>query len=173
MEIDEYDPFAYVQSAWPPPKPVESVPRPMKVECPPTPEKSPVSYVSNRKEEKFYEFKCGSNQTAVAIQNSLRSVLSIYFPPGTSGYRQFSLSLLPELEGLWEPIFREAEPGSPRANNRRMDQILAVGSQKGVKKTYSSAIVGLLDKLGTKKSGMRRSGRLDFRYGNPGQTPDG
>lgn len=173
VEADEYDPFAYVQNTWPPLKPVKSVPRPMKVERPPTPEKSPVPYVSNRKEEKFYEFKFSSNQTAVAIQNSLRSVLSIYFPPGTSGYRQFNFSLLPELEGLWKPIFREAEPGSPRANNRRMDQILAVGSQKDVRKTYSSAIVGLLDKLGTKKSGMRRSGRLDFRYGNSDETPDG
>lgn len=172
VDVDEYDPFAYIQSTWPPPKPVESVPAPMKVERSPTLEKSPVPSISIDKNEKFLEFVFSSNQTAVAIQNSLRAALSIYFPPGTSGYRQFSFSLLPELEGLWKPIFREAEPGSPRKNNRRMDQVLAVGSQKAIKKDYSLAIVGLLDKLGTKKSGMRRSGRLDFRYVNYKKTMD-
>lgn len=163
VEADEYDPFAYVQNTWPPPQPVKSVSTPMKLERPPTPEKTSVPSVSDVKDESFHEFKVASNQTSVAIQNSLRSVLGVYFPPGTSGYRQFSFALLPELEGLWKPIFREAEPGSPRANNRRMDQILAIGSQKGVRKEYSSAIVGLLDKLGSKRSGMSRSGRLDFR----------
>lgn len=171
--VDEYDPFAYVQSSWPPPKPVKSVPPPMmKVERPPTPEKTPVPSVSDGRDGKFHEFKIASDQTAVAIQNSLRSILGVYFPPGTQGFSQFSFALLPELEGLWKPIFRESEPGSPRANDRRMDQILAVGSQRGVKKEYSSAILGQLDKLGGKRSGMSRSGRLDFRYVHPDNAVD-
>lgn len=162
IEVDEYDPFAYVQSSWPPAKPAKTPPKLKNVQ-PPTPEKTPEPSVADNKDGKFYEFKVSSSQTAVAVQNSLRSVLEMYFPPEAQGYRQFSFSLLPELEGLWKPIFREAEPGSPRTNNRRMDQILAIGSQQGVKKEYSSAIVGLLDKLGSKQSGMSRSGRLDFR----------
>ena len=165
MDVDEYDPFAYAQDSWPPLKPVKSVPPLiMKVERPPTPEKTPVPSVSDGGDGKFHEFKIASGQTAVAIQNSLRSILGVYFPPGTQGFRQFSFSLLPELEGLWKPIFRESEPGSPRANDRRVDQILAVGSQRGVKKEYSSAILGQLEKLGGKRSGMSRGGRLDFRY---------
>jgi hypothetical protein len=163
MSVDEYDPFAYVQTSWPPPKPMVRAPN-MKVHRPPTPEKTPSPSVAE-KDELFHEFKIISTQTAVMTQNSLRSILNNYFPPEGQGYCQFQFSLLPELEGLWKPVFREAEPGSPRSNSRRTDQILAIGSQKTVKKEYSSAIIGLLDKLGSKSSGVSRSGRLDFRYG--------
>lgn len=161
-EVDEYDPFAYVQNSWPPVKVARSYSQTNNFK-PPTPEKTPEPSVAENKDDKFHEFKFSSTATAVAIQNSLRSVLEVYFPPEAQGYRQFNFAMLPELEGLWKPIFREAEPGSPRTDNRRMDQILAIGSQKSVKKEYSSVIVGLLDKLGCKKSGMSRSGRLDFR----------
>lgn len=165
VDVDDYDPFAYEQVSWPPRKPVPVQKSPtVKMQRPPTPEQTPAPSVSE-KDDRHYEFRVASNQTAVAIQNSLRSVLNVYFPPETQGYRQFHFSLLPELEGLWKPIFREAEPGSPRAHNRRMDLILAIGSQKVVKKEYSLAVTGLLDKLGSKKSGLSRSGRLDFRYG--------
>lgn len=166
-DVDDYDPFAYVQSSWPPKRPTsatESQKKPLaKVDAPPTPEKTPVPSVSDP-EEKFHEILITDSPTAVTIQNSLRSVLNIYFPPDTDGYHQFQFSFLPELEGLWKPVFREAEPGSPRPNNHRMDQILAIGSQHGVKREYSSNVVGLLSKLGFKSSGMCRSGRLDFRY---------
>ncbi|KAI6780367.1 uncharacterized protein J7T54_005470 [Emericellopsis cladophorae] len=158
----EYDPFAYIQDTWPTSKTTERVVA--KVHRPPTPRKTPTPSVLTERDNSFHEFKVCTSHTAVAIQNELRSVLESYFPPESDGYKQFSFSLLPELEALWKPIFREAEPGSPRADNRRMDQILAIGSQKGVKKEYSSAVVGLLDKLGTKRSGTSRSGRLDFRY---------
>jgi hypothetical protein len=166
MDADDYDPFAYVQSSWPPKnkiprKPVQGQPT-AKMEAPPTPEKTPEPSVSG-KEERFHEFSVASNQTAVTIQNSLRSILNAYFPPEAEGYNQFQFSFLPELEGLWKPIFREAEPGSPRTSNYRMDQILAIGSQQGVKREFSSRIIGLLSRLGFKNSGVSRSGRLDFR----------
>ncbi|KAG9257595.1 uncharacterized protein F5Z01DRAFT_616414 [Emericellopsis atlantica] len=161
IDQGEYDPFAYIQDTWPTSKTKKIG---VKVHRPPTPRKTPTPSVSTERDSSFYEFKVCTSHTAVAIQNALRAVLESYFPPESDGYKQFSFSLLPELEGLWKPIFREAEPSSPRADNRRMDQILAIGSQKGVKKEYSSAVVGLLDKLGTKRSGMSRSGRLDFRY---------
>lgn len=164
VEIDEYDPYAYIQGAWPPTKPLKTVTTVKVVERPPTPEETPIAFLSeDDREEKFHDFNVVESLSPVAVQNSLRSVLRIYFPPETQGPRHFSFGLLPELETLWEPIFREAEPGSPRANKRRMDQILAVGSQRSVKKEFSSSVVGLLEKLGTKQSGMSRSGRLDFR----------
>lgn len=169
LDADDYDPFAYNHDhpAWSPKKAtsvktVES-PRARKIEAPPTPEKTP-SPSESGKDHKVHEFGICSEQTAVTIQNSLRNILNIYFPPDLNSHSQFQFSFLPELEGLWKPIFREAEPGSPRTNNHRMDQILAVGSQQGVDREYSSKIVGLLSKLGFKDSGMNRSGRLDFRY---------
>lgn len=160
--VDDYDPFAYVQPSRPATKQSQRVPT-VTVERPPTPAETPPPSVVAEKAEKFHEFHVAPNQTAVAVQNSLRSILNIYFPRETQGYNQFQFSLLPELEGLWKPIFREAEPGSPRKDNRKMDQILAIGSQRGVPRDYSAAITGQLEKLGAKSSGVTRSGRLDFR----------
>ncbi|KAL7788490.1 hypothetical protein V8C43DRAFT_287728 [Trichoderma afarasin] len=131
---------------------------------PPTPAQTPPPCAGM--EAKFHEFDIISGQTAVAIQNSLRSVLSLYFPPEAEGYRQFQFSLLPEFDGLWKPVFRETEPkGSPRGTNRRVDHILAIGSQQGVDKVYSSGIIKQLETIGTKSSDRQgRSGRVDFRY---------
>ncbi|KAL7932341.1 hypothetical protein V8C35DRAFT_308109 [Trichoderma chlorosporum] len=131
---------------------------------PPTPAQTPPPYM--RKQDKFHEFEIVSGQTAVAIQNSLRSVLSIYFSPEAEGYRQFQFSLLPEFDGLWKPVFRETESrGSQRESSRRVDHILAIGSQQGVDKVYSSGIIKQLETIGTKSSDRQgRSGRVDFRY---------
>ena len=189
---DEYDPFAYVQPVKAPAKtpvktPVKAimtktvVEAPVKIavqspkqtstvrfEQPPTPEKTPTPSVSEKKAEtndKFHDYQMTSSQTAVAVQNGLRSILNVYFSSETAGYHQFQRSFLPELDGLWKPVFREQEPGSPQKKvNRKMDQILAIGSQRGVFKEFSSAIMGQLEKLGTKPSSVSRSGKLDFRY---------
>jgi hypothetical protein len=42
--------------------------------------------------------------------------------------------------------------------------ILAVGAESGVTKDRLSEVVGQLEKLGFKTSGLSRSGRLDIRY---------
>ncbi|RFU72587.1 hypothetical protein TARUN_9673 [Trichoderma arundinaceum] len=159
---DDYDPFSHMQ----PRQPAvgeQSVPT-VTVVRPPTPAQTPPPFTP--REDKFHEFEIISGQTAVAIQNSLRSVLSVYFPPEAEGYRQFQFSLLPEFDGLWKPVFREAESkSSQRENNRRVDHILAIGSQQGVDKVYSSGIVKQLETIGTKSSDRQgRSGRVDFRY---------
>lgn len=168
---DAYDPFAYNDySSWSPTKTSSihtfgvGTPRVRKIEAPPTAEKTPAQS-DHDKDHKLHEFAISSKETPVTTQNSLRTVLNAYFPPVMDDDQQFQFSFLPELEGLWKPIFREAEPGSPRTSNHRMDQILAIGSQQGVDREYSSKIIGLLSKLGFKDSGMNRSGRLDFRYG--------
>ncbi|KPM39154.1 hypothetical protein AK830_g7420 [Neonectria ditissima] len=165
---DDYDPFTYVEPTWSQTKPeaaksLKKMPT-LKVENPPTPIHVPPPHPVSEADGKIHEFNITSQQTPVVIQNSLRSVLKDHFPPETQGYRQFQFPLLPELEGLWRPIFRQSEPDNTHENNRRMDQIFAIGAQRGVKKDYSSAIIGQLEKLGTKASGLSRSGRLDFRY---------
>lgn len=161
MEIDEYDPFAYTQPARPVSQRASTLPS-VPIERPPTPDRTPPPSIAE-KQDKFREFNIAAQQTAVAVQNSLRSLLNGYFPPESQGYRQFHFSILPELEGLWEPIFRQAEPGSPRKTGRRVDQIICIGSQKDVKREYAMSIMGQLDNLGKKRSGLSRSGRLDFR----------
>lgn len=162
LDSDEYDPFSYNQPSWLKRKPLPSLPK-LAVERPPTPVKTPPLLVSDV-DSRIRDLKINGQQTAITVQNSLRSVLQDHFPPETKGYRQFQFPLLPELEGLWKPVFGDTDPNSSQHSYHRVDQILAIGAQRGVKRDYTSAITGQLEKLGTKHSGMSRSGRLDFRY---------
>ncbi|TWU78985.1 hypothetical protein ED733_008248 [Metarhizium rileyi] len=131
---------------------------------PPTPAQMPPPAILRDVEQKVHEFRVTSNHTAVSIQNSLRSILGEYFPPDTQGYRQFQFSLLPEFDELWKPIFRVGEPGSPQRNDGNGTNILAIGSQSGVKKEYSLAVTGRLEKVGRKSCEIVKTGRVDFRY---------
>lgn len=161
MTDDDHDPFADTQPHQLLGK--DQVSPVVNVNRPPTPAQTPPP--CKAKENIIYEFEVVSGQTAVTIQNSLRSILSEYFPPEAEGYRQFQFSLLPEFDGLWKPIFRESEPkASSRESSRRVDHILAIGSQQGVDKVYSSKIIKQLETIGTKSSDRQgRSGRVDFR----------
>ncbi|KOS22312.1 hypothetical protein ESCO_002141 [Escovopsis weberi] len=160
---DDFEGFTFRQPIWKESEKDQIVPQ-VNVIRPPTPAQTPPPF--SAKVDKFHEFNVTCGQTAVTMQNSLRSILNIYFPPEAEGYHQFQFSLLPEFDGLWKPVFRESDSQSPkRDNNRRLDQILAIGTQQGVKKEYSSGIIKQLEKYGTKSSDEQgRSGRLDFRY---------
>ncbi|CAF3632390.1 unnamed protein product [Fusarium graminearum] len=162
LDLGEYDPFAYNQPSWLKRKPLPNLPK-VTVERPPTPVRTPPLLVSDM-DNKIHDLQVNGQQTAIAVQNSLRSVLQDYFPPETRGYRQFQFPLLPELEGLWKPVFWDIAPNGSQESCHRIDQIFAIGAQRGVKRDYTSAVTGQLEKLGTKHSGMSRSGRLDFRY---------
>ncbi|KAM4059255.1 gastric mucin-like protein [Hirsutella rhossiliensis] len=162
--LDDYDPFAYIQPTAQAPKPSPMAPK-VTVVRPPTPAHTPPPSVAvSENERKVHEFSIATNQTAVAVQNSLRSILAEYFPPDTQGYHQFQFSLLPEFDGLWKPIFRGTETDSPQKGEGNIHQILAIGSQKGVKKEYSLAITGQLERLGSKSSDLGRADIVDFRY---------
>ncbi|OBS22391.1 hypothetical protein FPOA_08728 [Fusarium poae] len=162
LDLDEYDPFAYNQPSWLRRKPLPSLPK-LTVERPPTPVRTPPLLVSDM-DNKIHDLQVNGQQTAIAVQNSLRSVLQDHFPPETRGYRQFQFPLLPELEGLWKPVFCDTAPNGSQGSCHRIDQILAIGAQRGVRRDYTSAVTGQLEKLGTKQNGVSRSGRLDFRY---------
>ncbi|KAK1253890.1 hypothetical protein MKX07_001967 [Trichoderma sp. CBMAI-0711] len=157
---DDMDPFTNTRTVHPPKRVVPTV----NVVRPPTPAQTPPP--CNTKENKFYDLDIVSGQTAVAIQNSLRSILSKYFSPESEGYRQFQFSVLPEFGGMWKPVFREPESRDPqRETSRRGDHILAIGSQQDVDRVYSSGIMKRLESIGTKASDRQgRSGRVDFRY---------
>ncbi|OLN92214.1 hypothetical protein CCHL11_01594 [Colletotrichum chlorophyti] len=148
---DDYDPFSYEAPT-------------MTTSALPTPAHTPPPTVSEP-EDKFHDFNAAHSKTAVAMQNSLRSVLNIYFPPKAREFSQFSFPLLPEMDRLWKPVFRDVEPdGIPRKGSHKVDQILAIGSQRGVKRTFLSGVTSQLERLGSKSNGVSRTGRLDFRY---------
>lgn len=163
LNSEEYDPFAY-----------EKYPRPAhawrsehhannrRPSTPPTPAQTP-PLTERRPEKCFHDFTTTNCRTAVCMQNSLRSILNIYFPPADVGYHQFNFPLLPELSSLWKPVFRESDSGTVIKRKSKVDLILAIGAQKGVDKEFIGAISGSLEKLGTKPNGVTRSGRLDLR----------
>ncbi|KAI1497019.1 hypothetical protein F5X99DRAFT_421648 [Biscogniauxia marginata] len=130
---------------------------------PPSPAQT-LSHADMPPQKTFHELNTTGYKTAICIQNSLRSILNTYFSPEDIGYHQLNFPLLPEFGSLWEPVFREAEPGSPRNVSRKIDLILAIGAQAGVDREFLGAITTSLEKLGTRPNGNTRSGRLDFRF---------
>jgi hypothetical protein len=164
---DEYDPFAYTNPTFKPPKPAAAVPT-VTIIRPPTPAQTPPPAPATRTEQpalKVHEFQLAPNQTPVSAQNSIRSILGEYFPPEAQGRQQSQFPLLQELKGLWQPIFRErrSEDSSASTEGRKLKQILAIGLQKGVKREYGARVIGQLERFGTEPSGSARCSRLDFR----------
>ncbi|KAG6009789.1 hypothetical protein E4U21_001219 [Claviceps maximensis] len=156
---DDYDPFAYTQTPWQLSKPSDLAATVSIVHLP-TPAQTPPPLVSES-ESKIQDLHVASGQTAVSVQNSLRSVLSDYFPQDTTDYLKSQTSLLPEFDELWRPLFRGRSSQSDGGNGI---QILAIGSQAGVKKEYSQAITGRLENACRKSCDIVRTGRVEFRY---------
>ncbi|KAG5983595.1 hypothetical protein E4U55_007765 [Claviceps digitariae] len=158
---DDYDPFSYTKTPWHLSKSADLAIAVSVVQLP-TPTQTPPPPAVSESESKIHEFHVASGQTAVSVQNSLRSILREYFPPDTTGYRQFQISLLPEFDELWRPLFRGSS--SHNRDDGNGIQILAIGSQKGVKKEYSQAVTGRLEKVGRKSCEIVTTGRVEFRY---------
>ncbi|TRX92203.1 hypothetical protein FHL15_006818 [Xylaria flabelliformis] len=131
---DEYDPFAahgdYLGSRATPYVSKQDIGgRPQEISVSTPPILSQVqSQGSNTPSDKiFHDFDLKECKTAVCIQNSLRSILNVHFPSENTGYHQFNFPLLPELNNLWRPVFREA-PSEDSKATRKIDLILAIAS---------------------------------------------
>ena len=69
----------------------------------------------------------------------------------------------PRLTGSGNPFFRNDQNASIGDEGRTVDQIIALGCQDGVKKEFFNQISGQVERLGTKRDGLSRSGKLDLR----------
>ncbi|KAI1293249.1 hypothetical protein F5Y03DRAFT_332308 [Xylaria venustula] len=133
------------------------------ISTPPTPAQTPPPRSDSLPNKLFHDFDIKECKTAICIQNALRSILNVYFPPENIGYHQFNFPLLPELSSFWRPVFREM-PSRDSSATRKIDLILAIGSQKSSSRGLLGTISGSLEKLGREADGTSRSGRLDLRY---------
>lgn len=166
-EAEDYDPFAVhgpgmrastLPFQQPSPLPIMEVCRP------PTPAQTPLPHGADS-DSKFHVVSTVGRANAAATQNALRLVLETYFPPhNDEGYQQFSSMLPHQMDSLWRPIFHHSQTQDGKATDKTVDLVLAIGSQKGVRREFSSALMGKIEKLGSKSSGLSRSGRLDIRY---------
>ncbi|KAI0907005.1 hypothetical protein F4823DRAFT_44667 [Ustulina deusta] len=168
---DEYDPFAshgnHVGRPFTCSLPKQDMgSRPQEtivISTPPTPAQTPPPGTNTLADKLFHDFDIKECKTAICIQNALRSILNVYFPPENIGYHQFNFPLLPELSSFWRPVFREM-PSRDSDATRKIDLILAIGAQKSANRGFLGAISGSLEKLGREANGASRSGRLDLRY---------
>lgn len=173
-EASDYDPYAAhgndVRSSYMPRQQQQpqqpSPPPPLRIpHQPPTPAQTPSIPGGVESDSKFHEFSISGRANAVATQNALRLVLEVYFPPHQEGgYHQFNSALLHGLDSLWRPIFGDSETPGGNASEKAADLILAIGCQKSVKREFLMALTGQVERLGSKSSGLSRSGRLDLRY---------
>lgn len=159
-EAEEYDPFAVRGD-----ETLQRLSSAVLRDCrPPTPAQTPLPGESDA-DSKFYDFSTVGRPNAVATQNALRMVLEVYFPPNRAGgYHQFGSPLLHSVDSLWRPIFGVDSSQDAASGESTVDIVLAIGSQKGVKREFSSSLTGQIERLGTKSNGMSRSGRLDIRF---------
>ena len=117
----------------------------------------------NPLENRFVEFSPANTGNAISVQNSFRELLSIIFP-ASENYSQYVYPVATEAERLWKPVFRNEEGGPIGIEGRTVDQIIAFGCEEGVKKDFFYQISGQIEKIGTKRDGSSRSGKLDIRY---------
>ncbi|KAK0127554.1 hypothetical protein ONS96_007088 [Cadophora gregata f. sp. sojae] len=140
-----------ISNVAPPTPPVEEVPLVVPAE-----EESPL-------ENRFVEFSPVNPGNAISVHNSFRELLSILFP-ASENYSQYVYPVAPEVDRLWKPVFRNEESGPIGIEGRTVDQIIAFGCDEGVKKDFFHQISGQIEKIGTKRDGSNRSGKIDIRF---------
>ncbi|KAI9652314.1 MAG: hypothetical protein M1829_001676 [Trizodia sp. TS-e1964] len=110
--------------------------------------------------EKFVELTATNIRTPLGVQNALRALLNLHFPPSTTGFKQFSRSS--QHDRCWKPILRQDDGLS--SDGRTVDLILAIGYAENVSKTLFHTVAGQIEQFGRKRSGLTRSSNLDIRY---------
>ncbi|KAH8593358.1 hypothetical protein B0O99DRAFT_220786 [Bisporella sp. PMI_857] len=111
---------------------------------------------------KFLHFISTKESAVVDTQNSFRALLRRLFPE-EQGYSRHAYSFYPEVNRLWEPIFSNGDV-NPEQKTKAFDQIIALGCEAGVQADYFSSMAGRVERLGIKRDGHHRSGRVNLRY---------
>jgi hypothetical protein len=115
--------------------------------------------------DKFVELSSIDSGNAINLQDSLRQALDVHFPAGwENGFSQYYYAVAAETDRLWKPVFRTDYSTTVGIEGRTVDQIIALGCEDGVKKDFFFQVSGQVERLGTKRDGLSRSGKLDIRY---------
>ncbi|QSZ34510.1 hypothetical protein DSL72_006104 [Monilinia vaccinii-corymbosi] len=112
--------------------------------------------------EKFCEFSGASTNKAIDIQNKFRSFLTFRFPEEATVLNQYQNSLMPESGTFWRDMFSSGS--SAFHEGPAIDQIIAVGCEKGISDFSCTQLLRQIESIGVKENGESRSGRLDLRF---------
>lgn len=111
---------------------------------------------------KFCEFPGAYSNKSIDIQNEFRSFLNFHFPEEAKALNQYQNSVMFESGPFWKDMFSNGS--STSCEGPDVDQIIAVGCEKGISDVFSSQLLRQVENIGIKKSGESRSGRLDLRF---------
>ncbi|KAH7636158.1 hypothetical protein B0T09DRAFT_379875 [Sordaria sp. MPI-SDFR-AT-0083] len=153
----EYDPYRYEEQ--PKPAPQSTTPTPGYV----FPASFPITPAPSA--SRFHDLST-HNKTAVWVQNTLRLVLDNHTRVEEIDYLSLaSDSPDPQLRSIWSPLMC-AEMDQQKEEERKVDLILAIGADAGVKKDFKQTVMAKIEQLGfpSNGDGMSRSGRLGLRY---------
>ncbi|TVY84136.1 hypothetical protein LSUE1_G003726 [Lachnellula suecica] len=155
------DPF--VKRQWPQEEKLQRMDSKMPMHEPPTPSMTPPPSM-NKVAERFVTLSLVDSDNVISLQNSFRELLGNHFPTGENGFSQNYYSSTPEMERLWKPVLRNDQNSSGRIEGRNVDQIIALGSDAGVKSDFFNQVSGQLEKLGTKRDGVNKSAKVNVGY---------
>ncbi|KAI9763437.1 MAG: hypothetical protein M1840_000519 [Geoglossum simile] len=110
--------------------------------------------------QRFLEFYPLNFKTCLGAQDAFRMMLSGNIPALSLDNAQFSSPL--QIYGSWKPVLRTDHGLDSRG--RTVDQMIAVGYEDGVHKDLYQTIVGQIERLGIRKSGLSKSSHVDARY---------
>ncbi|TGO64689.1 hypothetical protein BCON_0006g00920 [Botryotinia convoluta] len=114
------------------------------------------------KVDKFYEFSGAYTNKSMDIQNEFRSFLNFHFPNEAAALSKHQNSLMSGLGPFLKDMFSNGN--STCYEGPAVDQILAVGCEKGISNVFFAQLLGQVEHIGVKKSGESRSGRIDLRF---------
>ncbi|TGO40322.1 hypothetical protein BHYA_0039g00640 [Botrytis hyacinthi] len=114
------------------------------------------------KVDKFYEFLGAYTNKSMDIQNEFRSFLNFHFPNEAAALSKHQNSLMSGLGPFLKDMFSNGN--STCYEGPAVDQILAVGCEKGISNVFCAQLLGQVEHIGVKKSGESRSGRIDLRF---------
>ncbi|TGO16780.1 hypothetical protein BTUL_0024g00500 [Botrytis tulipae] len=114
------------------------------------------------KVNKFYEFSGAYTNKSMDIQNEFRSFLNFHFPNEAAALSKHQNSLMSGLGPFLKDMFSNGN--STCYEGPAVDQILAVGCEKGISNVFCAQLLGRVEHIGVKKSGESRSGRIDLRF---------
>ncbi|KAI9647538.1 hypothetical protein NHQ30_003923 [Ciborinia camelliae] len=112
--------------------------------------------------EKFCEFSGAYTNKSIDIQNEFRSFLNFCFPEEATILNQYQNSLMIESGAFWKDMFSNSS--STICEGPTVDQIIAVGCEKGISDFFRTQLLRQIENIGNKSNGESRSGRLDLRY---------
>ncbi|ESZ98528.1 hypothetical protein SBOR_1060 [Sclerotinia borealis F-4128] len=112
--------------------------------------------------EKFCEFSGAYTNKSIDVQNKFRSFLNFRFPEEATALDQYQNSLVPESGAFWKHMFSNVS--SSFDEGPAVDQIIAVGCEKGISDVFCTQLLRQVENIGVKESGESRSGRLDLRF---------